>query len=185
MTTEPKIESTERFREKLLDTVKELDARRKAECERHLGSVEQIKSVLANRQKLFDVAKQLKAARKPNHQRQFRSVRRTNSAAANRNDPINALRDEDLEALVKLLEAASKSSEILQKANDVLQKRIASGELSDNMLLRIIDSLAKSTAYVAYVAVDRPPQAKRRAPASRLGRQSRRAPIRRTHGQSR
>jgi hypothetical protein len=146
MTTEPKIESTERVRKKLLDTVKELDARRKAECERHLGSVEQIKSALANRQKPFDVAKQLKAARKPNHQRQFRSVRRTNSAAANRNDPINALRDEDFKALIKLLEAASKSSENLQEANDVLQKRIVSGELSTTMLLRIIVSLTKSTA---------------------------------------
>jgi hypothetical protein len=135
MTTEPKTESNERVREKLLDTIKELDARRKAECERHLGSVEQIKSALANRQK-----------RKQNHQRQFRSVRRTNSAAANRNDPINALRDEDFEALIKLLEAASKSSEILQEANDMLQKRIVSGELSTTMLLRIIVSLTKSTA---------------------------------------
>jgi hypothetical protein len=146
MTTEPKTEFAERVREKILNTIKELDARREAECERHLGSVEEIKSILANRQKLFELEKQRKAARKPNYQRKFRSLRRTNSAAANRNDPINALRDEHFAALIKLLEAASKSSEILQKANDVLEKRIVSGELSTTMLLRIIASLSKSTA---------------------------------------
>jgi hypothetical protein len=156
MTTEPKTESTERFREKLLNTVKELDARRKADEERHLGSLEEIKSALANRQKLFDLAKQLKAARKPNRQPQLRSVRRTNSAA--RNDPINALRDEDFEALIKLLEAARKSSEILQKANDVPEKRIASEELSTTMLLRILNSLSKSTDYVFYATLVRPSQ---------------------------
>jgi hypothetical protein len=39
------------------------------------------------------------------------------------------------EAQIKQLEAAIHSTEIWQKALDVLCKRIASGEVSDNMLL--------------------------------------------------
>jgi hypothetical protein len=50
------------------------------------------------------------------------------------------------EALIKQLEAAIYSNEIWEKALDVLRKRIASGEVSDNMLLRIVISLSKSTA---------------------------------------
>jgi hypothetical protein len=123
---------------------------------------------------------------------QFRSIRpfehpmttepNTDAADDTREKLVNAVRDEPL---IKQLLAGIDATEICDKAVAVLRKRIDSGGLSDNMLLRIIDSLAKSTAYVAYIAVDRPPKAKRRAPASRLGRQSRRAPIRRTHGQSR
>jgi uncharacterized membrane protein len=44
------------------------------------------------------------------------------------------------------LEAATYAERIRQKALDVLDKRIASGEISDNMLLRIAGSLGKSTA---------------------------------------
>jgi hypothetical protein len=148
MTGEPTNESAEGVREKILETLKEVDARRKAEDERQRASVEEINYALANRQKLFDLAKKRKAARKPKYQCQFRSIRRTNSAAANRNGLINALCDEDFAALIKLLEAASQSSEILEKAIDVLQKRIASGELSTAMLLRVIVSLSKSAAYL-------------------------------------
>jgi hypothetical protein len=52
------------------------------------------------------------------------------------------LRDE---ALIKQLEAAIYSNEIWEKALDVLCKRIASGEVSDNMLLRVLVSLSKIT----------------------------------------
>jgi uncharacterized membrane protein len=52
-----------------------------------------------------------------------------------------ALRDE-----ANQLEAATYAERITQKALDVLDKRIASGEISDNMLLRIAGSLGKSTA---------------------------------------
>jgi hypothetical protein len=50
------------------------------------------------------------------------------------------------EALIKQLEAAIHSTDIWQKALDVLCKRIASGEVSDNMLLHIVVSLSKSGA---------------------------------------
>ena len=50
------------------------------------------------------------------------------------------------EAQIKRLEAAIHSTEIWQKALDVLCKRIASGEVSDNMLLHIVVSLSKSGA---------------------------------------
>jgi hypothetical protein len=48
---------------------------------------------------------------------------------------------------IKQLEAAIRSREIWGKALDVLHKRIASREISDNMLLRIVVSLSKSAAY--------------------------------------
>jgi hypothetical protein len=50
------------------------------------------------------------------------------------------------DVLIKRLQAANHSTEIWQKAVDVLSKRIASRQVSDDMLLRIIVSLAKSTA---------------------------------------
>src|SRR5262245_26890970 len=50
------------------------------------------------------------------------------------------------EALIKQLESAIYTNEIWEKALDVLCKRIASGEVSDNMLLRVLVSLSKSTA---------------------------------------
>jgi len=87
---------------------------------------------------------------------QFRSVRRlgrpmssgrrtkSNSAKRNRKTHVTALSDE---ALIKHFEAAIRSQEILEKALDVLHKRIASRELSDNMLLRIVASLSKSAAW--------------------------------------
>jgi hypothetical protein len=50
------------------------------------------------------------------------------------------------EAQIKQLEAAIHSTDIWQKALDVLCKRIASGEVSDKMLLHIVVSLSKSAA---------------------------------------
>jgi hypothetical protein len=47
---------------------------------------------------------------------------------------------------IKQIEAAIYSEEIWVKALDVLRKRIASGEISDNMLLRIVVCLSTSTA---------------------------------------
>ena len=76
----------------------------------------------------------------------------TNFTECNREKLVNGLRDE---ALIKQLEAAIYSNEIWEKALDVVCKRIASGEVSDNMLLRIVLSLSKSTAYIA---VDRRPR---------------------------
>jgi hypothetical protein len=67
----------------------------------------------------------------------------SNSAKRNRKTHVTALSDE---ALIKQLEAAIDSQEILEKALDVIHKRLDSGEVSDNMLLRILVSLAKSTA---------------------------------------
>jgi hypothetical protein len=54
-----------------------------------------------------------------------------------------ALRDE---ALIKQFEAATYADRIRQKTLDVLHKRMTSREISDNMLLRIVVSLSKSTA---------------------------------------
>jgi hypothetical protein len=64
----------------------------------------------------------------------------TNSTEYNREKLVNALRDE---ALIKQLEAAINSNKIWEKALDVVCKRIASGEVSDNMLLRVWFPLAK------------------------------------------
>ena len=85
---------------------------------------------------------------------------------------VNAVRNEPL---IKQLMAGIVATEIEQKAVAVLRKRMDSRGLSDNMLLRIIGSLAKSTDYVFYAAL---PQVKRRGRASRSGHQSRRAPRR-------
>jgi hypothetical protein len=54
---------------------------------------------------------------------------------------VNALRDE-----AKQLEAAIYSNEIWEKSLEVVCKRIASGEVSDNMLLHVVLSLSKSIA---------------------------------------
>ena len=70
----------------------------------------------------------------------------TNSTECNREKLVNALPDE---ALIKQLEAAIYSNEIWQKALDVLCKRIASREVSDKMLLRIVVSLSKSNSFVS------------------------------------
>jgi hypothetical protein len=51
-----------------------------------------------------------------------------------------------VEALIKQFEAATYADRIRQKTLDVLHKRITSREISDNMLLRIVVSLSKSTA---------------------------------------
>jgi hypothetical protein len=61
----------------------------------------------------------------------------------NRENPIDASCDE---ALIKQVEVAIYSAEIWRKALDVLSKRIASREVSDTMLLRIIVSLSKSNS---------------------------------------
>jgi hypothetical protein len=50
------------------------------------------------------------------------------------------------EAQIKQLEAAIYSQEICKKALDLIHKRLDSGEVSDNMLLRILVSLNKSAA---------------------------------------
>jgi hypothetical protein len=63
---------------------------------------------------------------------------------------VNAMRDE---ALIKQLKDATYSERIREKALDVLNKRIASGEISDHMLLRIIVSLSKSTEDLFRIAV--------------------------------
>ena len=73
----------------------------------------------------------------------------TNSTECNREKIVNALRDE---ALIKQLEAAIYSNEIWEKALDVVCKRIASGEVSDNMLLHVVLSLSKSTAVLSCAA---------------------------------
>jgi hypothetical protein len=73
----------------------------------------------------------------------------TNSTECNREKLVNALRDE---ALIKQLEAAIYSNEIWEKALDVVCKRIASGEISDNMLLHVVVSLSKSTAILSCTA---------------------------------
>ena len=70
---------------------------------------------------------------------------KTNSAKGKRKKLVNSLSDE---ALIKQFEAAIASDEICLKALDVIQKRIASREVSDHMLLRIIISLTKSAAGV-------------------------------------
>jgi hypothetical protein len=81
----------------------------------------------------------------------------TNSTECSREEACQALRDE---ALIKQLEAGIYSTEIWQKAVDVLRKRIASGEVSDNMLLHIVVSLSKSSAVLA--------AAERNSPSSTL-----------------
>ena len=73
----------------------------------------------------------------------------TNSTECNREKLVNALPDE---ALIKQLEAAIYSNEIWEKALDVVRKRIASREVSDNMLLRVVVSLSKSTAVLSCTA---------------------------------
>src|SRR5262245_29303433 len=73
----------------------------------------------------------------------------TNSTECNREKLVNALRDE---ALIKQLEAAIYSNEIWEKALDVVCKRIASGEVSENMLLHVVVSLSKSTAILKCTA---------------------------------
>jgi hypothetical protein len=64
----------------------------------------------------------------------------------NQENPIDASRDE---ALIKKVEVAIYSAEIWRKAVDVLCKRIASREVSDEMLLRIVISLSKSNSFVS------------------------------------
>jgi hypothetical protein len=74
-----------------------------------------------------------------------------------RENLVNAMRDE---ALIKQLKDAMYSERIREKALDVLVKRIASGEISADMLLRIIVSLSKSTEdwFRRCLEVDRPPR---------------------------
>jgi hypothetical protein len=77
----------------------------------------------------------------------------TESTEGNREKLVNALRDE---AQIKQLEAAIHSQEILEKALDVLRKRIASREVSDYMLLRIVVSLSKSGDRLFQSLIDTP-----------------------------
>ena len=64
-------------------------------------------------------------------------------AEGNRENTVEAARDK---ALIKQLETAIYAIEAWQKALDVLCKRIASREVSGEMLLRIVASLSKSTS---------------------------------------
>ena len=73
----------------------------------------------------------------------------TNSTECNREKLVNALPDE---ALIKQFEAAIYSNEIWEKALDVVRKRIASREVSDNMLLHVVVSLSKSIAVLSCTA---------------------------------
>jgi hypothetical protein len=73
----------------------------------------------------------------------------TNSTECDREKLVDALGDE---ALIKQVEAAIYSNEIWQKALDVVRKRLASGELSDNMLLHVVASLSKSSAVLSCTA---------------------------------
>jgi hypothetical protein len=73
----------------------------------------------------------------------------TTSTECNREKLVDALGDE---ALIKQVEAAIYSNEIWQKALDVVRKRLASGELSDNMLLHVVASLSKSSAVLSCTA---------------------------------
>ena len=184
MTTTPKTELAERIREKCLETINELEARRKADCERHRPSAEEIKSALANPQKLFDAAKQRKAARKPNDQRQFECrslqsgfetamITEPNAAPADdtREKLLNAVRDEPL---LKQLLAGTAAGKLLDQAVALICKRMDSRELSNDMLLRIIRSLARSTDYAVYAAMTWPRHLKRPGQASRSGGQRRR-----------
>ena len=73
----------------------------------------------------------------------------TNSTECSREEACQALRDE---ALIKQLEVAIYATDIWQKALDVLRKRIASGEVNENMLLHVVLSLSKSTALLKCTA---------------------------------
>lgn len=105
------------------------------------------------REQILATVQMLEDARKSNHERQFGSDRRpkspmttgpkTKSARRKREGILNA---SHTNAQIKLLEAAIKSNEIWHEALRVLHKRIDSGKLSDNMLLRIAASLGKSVA---------------------------------------
>src|SRR5690242_20581920 len=95
----------------------------------------------------------------------------TSSADANRESVASPE-----EALINRLKAGIESNEIWGRALDLLRKRMESGELSDNMLLRVTLSLAKSTACFT---MDGRPQVTRQGRVSRSGRQSRRPPTRR------
>ena len=75
------------------------------------------------------------------------------STECSREVPCEALCDD---TLIKQLEAGIYSTGIWQKAVDVLRKRIASGEVSDNMLLHIVVSLSKSSAVLAAAERIRP-----------------------------
>ncbi len=72
-----------------------------------------------------------------------------NSAEFCREEACQSLCDE---TVIKQLEAGIYSTDIWQKAVDVLRNRVASGEVSDNMLLRVVVSLGKSTAILRYIA---------------------------------
>ena len=64
-----------------------------------------------------------------------------NSAKGKRKKLVTGLSEE---AQIKQLEAAIDSQKIYKKALDLIDKRLVSGEVSDNMLLRIVVSLSKS-----------------------------------------
>jgi hypothetical protein len=73
-----------------------------------------------------------------------------NKGTGNREKNVGDLRDE---ALIKQYEAATESEIIRKKAVDLLGRRIASGDLSTSMLLRIVMTLAKSTEALAVAAL--------------------------------
>jgi hypothetical protein len=80
--------------------------------------------------------------------RSVRRLERPNSAECDRKKLVPCD-----ETLIKQLEAAIQSQEKAKKALDVLLKRIASGEVSDNMLLRIVLPSAKAQLVFQWTAV--------------------------------
>jgi hypothetical protein len=79
----------------------------------------------------------------------------TNSAQSYRQKLADAFPDDPE---IKQYLAANYSTEILEKAFEVLSKRIESREISNNMLVRIVLSLSKSTASLE---LERPPKRRR------------------------
>jgi hypothetical protein len=94
---------------------------------------------------------------------------------------LNAVRDEPL---LKQLLAGGAARKLLDQAVALIRKRLDSRELSDDMLLRILVSLARSTDYVLYAAMTWPRHLKPAGPTSRSGRPRRRRTPR-PQGQSR
>jgi hypothetical protein len=80
---------------------------------------------------------------------------------------LNAVRDEPL---LKQLLAGSAARKLLDQAGALIRKKLDSRELSDDMLLRIFVSLARSTDYVLYAAMTWPRHLKPPGRAPRSGR---------------
>ena len=95
----------------------------------------------------------------------------TNPADETLEQLLNAVRDEPL---LKQLLAGSATRKLLDQAVALIRKQLDSRELSDNMLLRIVVSLTRSTDYVLYAAMTWPRHLKPPGRASRSRRPRRR-----------